>query len=235
MEPVIIEYSPDSIQPDSGNVWELIGKEIPRDDPIARDLLPELLEKCRQASTPRAAYRLIKKEELAEKGQVHMGGIAFLVGGTIDKMLRESEYYALFIATAGPGPERIAGEYMARGDYLEGYISNIAGSVLAEAMAEKIHREIGDEAKKRGMNFTNRYSPGYCGWKVDEQQKLFSFFPENSCGISLTESSLMSPIKSVSGLVGLGKNVCFRDYTCELCSMKDCVYRRTGPGRDSLS
>ncbi|MCK7538940.1 MAG: hypothetical protein MZV63_52410 [Marinilabiliales bacterium] len=46
---------------------------------------------------------------------------------------------------------------------------------------------------------TNRFSPGYCGWDVAEQHKLFSFFKDNFCGITLTESALMNPVKSVSG------------------------------------
>jgi len=220
MEPVILDINPGSIKPDPEKVWDLIGKEIPRDDPITRDLLPELMEKCRQASSPQAVYQVIQKKELAEKSQILMDDTAFKVGGTIQKMLRNSEYYALFIATIGPGAETIARESMAAGDYLEGYISNIAGSVLAEEIAEQTHQAIGKEAKRQGMLITNRYSPGYCGWNVVEQQKLFSFFPEKCCGITLTESSLMTPIKSVSGLVGLGQNVRFRDYTCELCSMK---------------
>lgn len=235
MEPVLIDFNPESIVLDPDNVRDLLGKEIPRDDPMTRDLIPELIEKCRQVSTPRAAYLILKKEEAAQKTQILMADTAFLVGGTLQKMLRDSEYYALFMATAGPGPETIAGEYMAMGDYLEGYILNIAGSVLADEVAEKTHQKIAEEANRRGIKITNRYSPGYCGWKVDEQQKLFSFFPEGICGITLTESSLMTPIKSVSGLVGLGSSVSFRNYTCELCSMKECIYRRTSEAHGSLA
>jgi hypothetical protein len=45
----------------------------------------------------------------------------------------------------------------------------------------------------------------------------------------------MMPIKSVSGLVGAGADVKFRDYTCEICSMKDCSFRRTSATHGSLS
>ncbi len=235
MEPILINFDPESIVPNVDKVRDLLGKDIPPDDPMTRDLIPELFGKCRRASTPRAAYLILQKEEAAEKEQLLMNGTTFLVGGTIQKMLRDSEYYVLFIATAGPGAETIAGEYMSGSDYLEGYISNLAGSVLAEEVAGKIHQKIGEEAIRRGMKITNRYSPGYCRWKVDEQQKLFSFFPENYCGITLSESSLMSPIKSVSGLVGMGRNVSFRNYTCEICSMKDCAFRRTSKTHGSLS
>lgn len=235
MEPVLIDFDPESIVPDPDNVRDLLGKEIPRDDPMTRDLIPELIEKCRRVSTPRAVYLILQKEEAAQKAQILMGDTSFLVGKTIQKMLHGSELYALFLATTGPGPESVAREYMAAGDYLEGYISNIAGSALVEEVAEKTHQKIAEEANRLGMKITNRYSPGYCGWDVSEQQKLFSLFPNQCCGITLTESSLMTPIKSVSGLVGAGKEVKFRDYTCEICSMKDCTFRRTRATHGSLS
>ena len=48
---------------------------------------------------------------------------------------------------------------------------------------------------------------------------------DNFCGITLTESALMVPMKSVSGIIGVGKTVQRVDYTCDLCGMKDCTYR----------
>jgi len=56
-----------------------------------------------------------------------------------------------------------------------------------------------------GKKITNRYSPGYCGWDVTEQHKLFQLMPENYCGIKLTPSALMDPVKSISGIIGIGK------------------------------
>ena len=73
---------------------------------------------------------------------------------------------------------------------------------------------------------TNRYSPGYCGWQVAEQHKLFQLIPDNYCGIRLTESALMDPVKSVSGIIGIGENVKINPYTCRMCDMPDCVYRK---------
>jgi len=68
-----------------------------------------------------------------------------------------------------------------------------------------------------GLKITNRYSPGYCGWVTSEQHKLFALLPKDICSIRLTESSLMLPIKSVSGFIGIGPNVRFNPYTCQLC------------------
>ena len=39
------------------------------------------------------------------------------------------------------------------------------------------------------------------------------------CDIHLTDSCLMIPIKSISGVIGIGHNVRRRDYTCNLCGL----------------
>jgi cobalamin-dependent methionine synthase I len=127
----------------------------------------------------------------------------------------------------GPEPEKLARELLDRGDYLEAYITDLSASALVDSVAACVHEDIRREADRQGNKVTNRYSPGYCSWDVAEQQKLFSLFPENTCGISLSESSLMSPVKSISGIIGTGPRVKFNEYTCEICPMKTCTFRKT--------
>ncbi|MBI4678316.1 MAG: hypothetical protein HY748_12115 [Elusimicrobia bacterium] len=46
-----------------------------------------------------------------------------------------------------------------------------------------------------------RYSPGYCGWHLSGQKKLFARLKPERIGLRLNESWLMSPLKSVSGVI----------------------------------
>ena len=48
------------------------------------------------------------------------------------------------------------------------------------------------------------YSPGYCGWHIGAQKKLFDRLGPEEIGIRLGESFLMEPIKSVSGVLVAG-------------------------------
>ncbi|MCF0209200.1 MAG: methionine synthase, partial [Bacteroidaceae bacterium] len=84
-----------------------------------------------------------------------------------------------------------------------------------------------DAFKDKQLHHTNRFSPGYCGWHVREQKLLFSTFPlAEPCGVKLTDSCLMLPIKSVSGVIGIGENVRKLEYTCGLCDYANCYKRR---------
>ncbi|RPI00292.1 MAG: hypothetical protein EHM64_17280, partial [Ignavibacteriae bacterium] len=56
-------------------------------------------------------------------------------------------------------------------------------------------------------------------------KKLFSFLPKRFCGVALTESALMIPIKSISGIIGVGEHVNYKPYFCDECGRKDCTYK----------
>jgi cobalamin-dependent methionine synthase I len=88
-----------------------------------------------------------------------------------------------------------------------------------------IHESLVQDMRIMGLNVSNRYSPGYCSWDVSEQQKLFSFFPEKFAGIALSDSCLMNPIKSISGIAGIGHGIKHLGYACDGCTQVDCVFR----------
>ena len=166
-----------------------------------------------------------------EKGRFDVRGVHFKVGKTVLHELRNSESVALFICTAGKEISELAQNLLMGDNPVLGYVYNVLGSLTVEVVADRIHQEIRKVAVSSGELITNRYSPGCCHWNVDDQHKLFSFFPNNCCGISLTDSALMYPIKSVSGIIGMGKYVKYRQYTCDLCSQNDCFYRNLHKGK----
>ena len=141
--------------------------------------------------------------------------------------LRGSEAFAFFTATAGVEFEEFQHLLQQEDDMVKIYIADSLGSIIAEKAADCMEEELAVFIEKRGWKHTNRYSPGYCGWHVSEQQKLFSLFPVASpCGIQLTDSSLMIPIKSVSGIIGVGSHVRKLEYTCGLCTFENCFRRK---------
>jgi hypothetical protein len=149
----------------------------------------------------------------------------FLAGRQVINNLKSSELLALFVCTAGEEVSRRSRELMGDGKLLEGYVADMVGSLLVEGAMDILQESLRDEMGSRGFKITNRYSPGYCNWDVIEQHKLFSMFPEGFCGVSLSESALMKPVKSVSGVIGIGKEVSFNNYICHACSSTDCIYR----------
>lgn len=166
-----------------------------------------------------------KSEFIANNSMISIDGIKFGIGKTVAKELRNATSVALFICTAGKGISQRSQELLTSENPVLGYVFDVLGSMIVESATDQMQKEIKRIANSEDLSITNRYSPGYCKWSVADQHKLFSFFPPNCCGISLTDSSLMYPIKSVSGIIGLGIEVKYREYTCDLCSQAECFHR----------
>ena len=115
---------------------------------------------------------------------------------------------------------------MTEADMVRVFIADALGSVIAEHCADRMEEILQTSIDKLGWHHTNRFSPGYCGWHVSQQQLLFPLFQGHTCGVKLTDSSLMIPIKSVSGIIGLGEKVRKLEYTCGLCDFKQCYKRK---------
>ena len=150
----------------------------------------------------------------------------FAIGKIIERQLKGAEAYAFFICTAGVEYEAFQERVKKEGDMVRVFIADALGSVIAEKAADQMELSLQENIDKLGWHHTNRFSPGYCGWHVSQQQLLFPLFKGETCGVKLTESSLMLPIKSVSGIIGLGPNVRHLDYTCGLCDFKQCYKRK---------
>ncbi|MGA9118661.1 MAG: vitamin B12 dependent-methionine synthase activation domain-containing protein [Bacteroidota bacterium] len=182
-------------------------------------LLPS---KCRIS----AGYRLVEMNGApGRKDGVYADGIFFRTQHIVTRLLRKAEEAALFALTIGPDMENWRKQLQGEGDLALGYIVDTAASVAVESAADLLHDHVGLSMSRRGMKITNRYSPGYCNWAVEEQHHLFSLLPPGFCDITLTDSAMMIPMKSISGLIGVGHDVKRVEYTCDTCGVKDCTHR----------
>lgn len=174
----------------------------------------------------KAGFRVVSLE-VVHPGDVTLtaGGVCFTTGKIVASQLRDAEFAAFFACTIGEGMEGQVKCLFDQGDAVLGHFADVIASEAAEQVAGLLHDHIEQSMAKNGDRVTNRYSPGYCGWSVVEQNRLFTLFPEGFCGISVSESSLMAPVKSVSGVVGIGKNVARRPYLCGSCGQNTCTYK----------
>jgi len=197
--------------------------EIP---PHFTDLIDHELEMASTLCKISGGYLLAEPVVVDKiKQQITLGEVDFYVGKNITVYLQKAEKLALLLCTAGPGIEDRSHYLMKEGHYPEGFIMDTIGSIVVELAMDIIHENLAQDMKMQGLKVSNRYSPGYCTWDVSEQQKLFSFFPDKFAGITLSDSSLMNPIKSVSGIAGIGKDIKHLGYACDSCTMVDCVFR----------
>lgn len=161
-----------------------------------------------------------------KNGLIHCGQTKLEVGKRIASYMKEASALAVFVCTAGSLFTDLANEYLKQGDLPEAFIADAIGSVTVENAMDRIQQALETEMNLQEMKISNRYSPGYCEWHVSGQQALFSLIDDNHTGVTLTASCLMQPIKSVSGIIGIGVDMQKRPYGCSICHSSTCVYRR---------
>lgn len=159
-------------------------------------------------------------------GRLTVEGVTFEVGSQVCGYLKGADEAAFFLCTAGALFSDEAHVLNESGDFMEAYIIDAIGSLSVERAMDRIHKALETEQAERGLKITNRYSPGYCNWPLKDQRPLFGFVGENPTGIVLSESCLMHPIKSVSGVIGIGEKARRRAYGCVICKNTTCIYRR---------
>jgi hypothetical protein len=207
-------------------IEDVIGKKAGEDNEFVRRHIENALNELTSTCKIKGQYSLFQSIDFHnENSEILIEGLPFSIGKIVYNQLKGSGSVALFLCTAGEEIEVLIKKAMLEGDLLKGYVYDVIGSEIAESATDLLQNELLKEAEENGLKITNRYSPGYCEWSVAEQHKLFSLIPENFCGIKLTPSALMDPVKSVSGIIGIGENVRFNKYSCGICNMKDCVYR----------
>lgn len=196
------------------DVYEQMGYHDAQPDRATQQETAMILKEVSQWLRPQFSYFVVNKLPDFEMGTI------------ILRQLRGSEAYALFICTSGLEFEAYQHQLKEQGDMVRVFIADALGSVIAEKCADQMEKALQESIDKLGWKHTNRFSPGYCGWHVSQQQLLFPLFQGHTCGVKLTDSSLMVPIKSVSGIIGLGEKVRKLEYTCGLCDFKQCYKRK---------
>lgn len=203
----------DDLQIDINDIYEQMTTPIEQADDRLKAEVNEMLADIRTWLKPKMSFTVVPE-------------IDFDYGKIIERQLRGSVAYALFVCTAGVEYQEFMERLTKEGDMMRLFIANATGSVLAERCADYMETILQGTIDKLGWHRTNRFSPGYCGWHVREQQRLFPLMKGHHTGVTLTPSSLMIPIKSVSGIIGLGPDVRYLAYTCGLCDYKDCYKRK---------
>ncbi|HID40509.1 MAG TPA: hypothetical protein EYP36_13510 [Calditrichaeota bacterium] len=217
----------EQVRPSAEQVLQSIHYSNECTDDVVCDTIRRLLRQTAKKAEIRGGYNVLPVKQADHKTKsLILDKTVLDTKGIIFAQLRKADYLFVFAVTAGQRLSRWADEFVQKGDPFTAYLADAIASETVERAADWLEDFIGEKMAELGLNITNRYSPGYCGWDVSEQKKLFSLLQKNCCNITLTESSLMLPVKSVSGVIGVGETVRKVAYQCAVCDKEDCYLRR---------
>ena len=91
-----------------------------------------------------------------------------------------------------------------------------------------LSEEIKKQYKDSGIFVTPRFSPGYGDLNINVQRDIFTHLDlSRKIGVTLNESLIISPSKSVTAIIGLSDTNCgYYQNKCKGCNMKECTFRQ---------
>lgn len=160
-------------------------------------------------------------------GDASVGGVK-LEDETLLDALDGAEALAVGVCTVGAEIDKLIKECFDSGDYLRGMIADVVGSRAVENIADKCATHICTEARERKLSPTKHLSPGYGKWDVSGQRAVFSLIDPSPIDVTLNESCMMTPQKSVSFALPLreGESQLNDKPACHECGFKNCAFRR---------
>lgn len=210
---------------DSNEIYLNLGFSGTAPDAHFVEMTDQILHEIREFCKPQAGYCILPCEMPDDKYLV-ADNQSIKVGQVITKYLKGCSHIAAFVVTAGTEFDSYCNRFKEAGDIVNEFIAYSVGTEIAEAAVCFVSEKIASEAAIMQMHYTHAYCPGYCSWHVREQENLFKLFPEKPCGVTLTESNLMFPEKTVSGIIGLGMDATQSAHACDICGMVQCFKRK---------
>ena len=161
----------------------------------ASELMP-LLEDCLSAMWDGLTYSAVLCEISPEE-------LPFAESRSLSARLSGCSRAVIFAATVGLEPDRRLLRYGSR-EPSRALLCQAIGTERVEALCDALCRELACEYAERGMTLRPRFSPGYGDCPLSLQRELLvRLDAAHRIGITLNESLLMTPTKSVTAIVGL--------------------------------
>ncbi len=171
-----------------------------RADGETRRLAEETAGMLETRLRPRFLWRAFRISRDGEGISLEGAGIR-LPGTLAEKMLAECDTAVLTVCTLGAGFDRMMQEWEAR-DMARAAVMDACGSAWTESVCDAAEQEI--RSRFPGMYLTDRFSPGYGDLPLNLQAGFLQALDAGrKLGITVNDSFLLLPAKSVTAVTGL--------------------------------
>lgn len=188
--------------------------------------------------------------EIAD-GSLVVDGHEFPSMALFDHLRRAEASRAVLVAvSAGKESETHAAALWREGKPDEYFFLEVFASAAVESLVASLSGRLCEFGGQEGLIAIPHYSPGYSGWDVAEQPRLFDLIQHGKSrefpgALETLSSGMLNPKKSLLALVGLAPRTAHNEAAlsqtpCIRCAFSPCQYRRAAyryasPGRYSIN
>lgn len=187
--------------------------------------LPDVLLLGASLVEPRGIYDVFPVAIVEEKRLLMENG-QFFNSEYLCKLFNGVEKVIVMCCTIGPALENKVKELNKKGDIIRSFLLDMYGAVAVSNALKNMYQEISENYK--GYGFTIHMEPGQLDWNISQQQIVFNLITPEAIGVSLNDNFLMTPLKSVTGVFGVGApdKVKKGNFACSVCpKRKKCTFR----------
>jgi len=207
-----------------------VGGNLPRllARPDVRADWEAALADARALVEPAAVWEVFPIREFRHERVILADGTR-IGGGPVVTVVAGATELAVGVCTAGAAVSRRISEYQRNGHRLRAMFLDDLGSWAVDQVRQQLCRAIEADAVGRGRRASASLSPGESEWSVGDQAVIFSLLDARPIGVTLNESLVMSPIKSLSLIIGIGPGPLGVEgaSNCDFCTIRErCAQRR---------
>lgn len=178
------------------------------------------------AAKPKHLSRLIDIGVDMKAGRVLLGGTT-VESHTLASHLVGCREGFLFACTLGIGVDRLVKKYSFTEPPMLPVVQAVAAA-YTEYCGDAAQRELEEYAEGKNLYLRPRYSPGYGDFGLEYQRFFFEALQiSKRIGVSLTDSLLMVPFKSITAVIGLSDDPSrCHIKKCMSCNAQNCPFRK---------
>ena len=194
--------------------------------------LVEIIEECRNIAkdriNPRYTFRVYSIKQ-KYKGIIELEGTNLILeSNDLYEVLKDCNECILMAATLGIDIEKDIKKYSCT-ELTKGIIIDSCATTAIEEVCDKVQNEIENNILKNGQYLTFRYSPGYGDLSIEKNTEILTILNgQKEIGLTITNSGIMIPRKSVIAIIGITDKKVEQDKTsCSTCKNKSkCKFKK---------
>ncbi|MDR3576113.1 MAG: hypothetical protein P4L50_19780 [Anaerolineaceae bacterium] len=224
--PVLTDWSVHPTVEDVIRTQHMDVEVIRRRRPVFLEIAAEAIRLAESLCKPKIVFQRLPVERIIVDGIILQGGLS-LTSSFLAKQLAGAEEVIAAVCTISSDVEKRASELMANNKSVEGYALESASLVALGQVNDQFYASLEASARSLETKISHRYSPGLPSWSVAEgQPEIFAIIENINTTVQLCENMQMIPMKSISYVVGIGKQLVRKGSECGFCGLRDhCTFR----------
>ncbi len=172
----------------------------------------------------------IKQISVSKKKIYLKNGCSLQFSNSMINLFEGIDSLIVGVVTIGSSLENQVSRFFTAGEYPRAIALDAVGTVAVRFFRDQLTSLACQESREQGMQTTTCFSPGSVDWNISQQKNIFQMIPVEKIGVSLTESYMMVPQKSLSWIIGVGRNIRLSSknkHSCQICQAINCQFRKT--------